>query len=52
MNKEQGRVKESGLRCTVFKRNFETDFDVKTIAAKNFYKWVVNNFGYFGFSLN
>jgi hypothetical protein len=49
---DYSKAKDSSLKTTVFKRNYEGDFDTKTKAAKTFYKQVIDEFGYFAFSMN
>lgn len=51
-SKDYSKAKDSSFKTTIYKRNYETDFDTKTKAAKTFYKSVIDNYGYFGFSMN
>ena len=37
-NNEYSKAKESSFKTTIYKRNYEADFDTKTKAAKTFYK--------------
>jgi hypothetical protein len=49
---EYSKTKDTTLKTNIYKRNYEGDFDTKTKAAKSFYKSVIENFGFFGFSMN
>ncbi len=49
---EYSKAKDSSLKTTIYKRNYEGDFDTKTKAAKTFYKSVIEDYGYFAFSMN
>jgi hypothetical protein len=49
---DYSKSKDSQIKTTIYKRNYEGDFDTKTKAAKNFYKQVIDKYGYFAFSMN
>lgn len=39
---EYSKAKDSSYKTTVYKRNYEGDYDTKTKAAKTFYKQVID----------
>ena len=49
---EYSKTKDSQLKTTIYKRNYEGDIDTKTKAAKAFYKKVIDEYGYFALSMN
>ena len=51
-NETEGKSKESELRTTIFKRNIDANYDLKTKNGRQFLSEVKNRFADFCFSLN